>query len=156
MEKYQDWAHQRVIFVLTNEFIIANNYLSPINAVFIIVNVFCSPAFILKKSIVSEPSVLLTAAALTGNSQKRKEWRKKRAKQTWRRLRNFYMAIFISKFFQTAQSTEPKLVVSTVTLNCLITGVLRSYDCTVPIKERYMLLLNSLLDFAYNNAINRD
>ena len=35
-------------------------------------------------------------------------------------------------------------------------GVLRSYDCTVPIKVGYMLLLNSLLDFAYNNVINRD
>ena len=34
--------------------------------------------------------------------------------------------------------------------------VIRSYDCTVPIKVRYMLLLNSLLDFVYNNAINRD
>ena len=100
--------------------------------------------------------MLLTAAALTGNSQKRKEWRMKRDKQTWRRLRNLYMAIFISEFFQTAQSTEPKLFVSTATLNCLLTGVLRSYDCTVPIKVRYMLLLNSLLDFAYNNAINRD
>ena len=121
-----------------------------------IVNVCCSLAFILKKSIVSEPSMLLTAAALTGNSQKRKEWRMKWAKQTWRRLRNFYMTIFISKFFQKAQSTEPKLFVSTATLNCLITGVLRSYHCTVPIKVRYMLLLNSLLDFAYNNAINSD
>jgi len=78
------------------------------------------------------------------------------AKQTLRRLKNFYMAIFNSKFLQTAQSTEPKLFVSTATLNCLITGVLRSYDCTVPIKVRYMLLLNSLLDFAYNNEINRD
>ena len=48
------------------------------------------------------------------------------------------------------------LFVSTATLNCLITGVLHSYDCTVPIKVRYMLLLNSLLDFAYNNAINLD
>ena len=104
--------------VLTNEFIIAYKYLSPINAVFI-VNVCCSPAFILKKSIVSEPSTLLTAVALTGNSQKRKEWRTKRAKQTWRRLRNFYMASFISKFFQTAQSIEPKLFVSTASLNCL-------------------------------------
>ena len=75
--------------------------------------------FILKKSIVSEPSMLLTAVALTGNSQKRKEWRMKRAKQTWRRLRNCYMAIFISKFFQRAQSTEPKLFLSTATLNCL-------------------------------------
>ena len=37
-----------------------------------------------------------------------------------------------------------------------ITGVLQSYDCTVPIKVCYMLLLNSLLDFAYKNAINRD
>jgi len=95
-----------VIFALTYEFIIADNYLSPINAVFIIfiVNVCCSKAFILKKSIVSEP-MLLTAAELSGNSQKRKELRKKRAKQTWIRLRNFYMAIFISKFFQTTQST---------------------------------------------------
>ena len=122
-----------------------------------IVNVCCSLAFILKKSIVGEPSMLLTAVVLTGNSQKRKEWRMKRAKQTWRRLRNFYMNyIFISKFFQTAQSAEPKLFVSTATLNCLITGVLRSYDCTVPIKVGYMLRLNSLLDFMYNNAINRD
>ena len=63
---------------------------------------------------------------------------------------------FISKFFQTAQSTEPKLSVSTATWNCLITGVLPSYDSTVPIKVRYMALLKSLLDFAYNNAINRD
>ena len=43
-----------------------------------------------------------------------------------------------------------------LSLNCLITGVLPSYDCTVPIKVRYLLLLNALLDFAYNNAINRD
>ena len=92
-----------------------------------IVNVCCSLAFFFKKSVVGEPSMLLTAAALTGNSQKRKEWWMKRAKQTGRRLRNFYMAMFISKFFQTAQSTEPKLFVSTATLNCLITGVLRSY-----------------------------
>jgi len=113
-----------------------------------IVNVCCSLAFILKRSIVSEPSMLLTAAAFTGNSQKRKKWRIKRAKQTYRSLQNFYMTIFISKFFQTAQSTEPKLFVSTAT------RVLRSYDCTVPIKVRYMLLFNSLLDFAYNNAIN--
>ena len=35
-----------------------------------IVNVFCSLAFILKKSIVGEPSMLLPAAALKGNSQK--------------------------------------------------------------------------------------
>jgi len=66
------------------------------------------------------------------------------------------MAIFISKFFQTAQLTEPKLFVSTATLNCLITGVFQFLQCTVPIKVCYMLLLISLLDFAYNNAINRD
>ena len=66
------------------------------------------------------------------------------------------MAIFTSKFFQMAQSTEPKLFVSSATVNCLITGVIGSYDGTVPIKVRHMLLLNSLLDFAYNNAINRD
>jgi len=36
-----------------------------------IVNVCCSLAFILKKSIVSAPSMLLTAVALTGNSQKK-------------------------------------------------------------------------------------
>ena len=78
------------------------------------------------------------------------------AKQTLRRLKNFYMAIFNSKFLQTAQSTESKLFVSTATLNCLITGVLRSYACTVPIKVRYMLFLNSFLDFPYNNVINRD
>jgi len=66
------------------------------------------------------------------------------------------MAIFISKFFQTVQSTESKLFVSTATLNCLITAILRSFDCPVPIKVRDMLLLNSLLDFAHNNAINRD
>ena len=122
-------------------------------SIIFIVNVCCSLAFISKKSIVSEPSMLLTAAALTGNSQKRKVWRMKPA---WRRLWNFYMAIFTSKFFQMAQSTEPKLFVSTATLNCLIIGVLRWYGCTVPIKVRYMLLLNSLLDFAYNNVINRD
>ena len=121
-----------------------------------IVNVCCSLAFILKKSIVSVPSVLLAAAALTGNSQKRKECRMKRAKQTWRRLRNFYMAIFISKFFQTVQSTEPKLFVSAAPLNCLLTGVFQFLQCTVPIKVRNMLLLNSLLDFAYNKAINRN
>jgi len=85
-----------------------------------IVNVCWSLAFILKKSIVGEPSMLLTAVALKRNSQKRKEWRMKRAKQTWRRLWNFYMVIFISMFFQMAQSTEPKLFVNTATLNCLI------------------------------------
>ena len=100
--------------------------------------------------------MLLTAVALTGNSQKRKEWRMMRAKQIWRRLRNFYMAILISEFFQTAQSTDPKLVVSTATLNCLITRAFQFLQCTVPKKVRYMLLLNSLLDFPYNNAINRD
>jgi len=63
---------------------------------------------------------------------------------------------FHFKVLPEAQSTEPKLFISTATLNCLITGVLRSYDCTVPIKVRYMLLLNSSLDFACNNAINRD
>ena len=46
---------------------------------------------------------------------------------------------FHFKVLPEAQSTEPKLFVSTATLNRLITGV-----------------LNSLLDFAYNNAINRD
>ena len=91
--------------------------------------------------------MLLTAAALTGNSQKRKEGRMRRAKQTWRRLRNFYKAIFISKLF-----------VSAATLNCLISGVLRLYDCTVPITVCYMLLLNSLLGFCELKlfAINLD
>jgi len=102
-----------------------------------IVNVCCSQAFILKKSIVSEPSMLLTAAALTGNSQKRKEWWMNRAKQTWRRLWNFYMALFISKFFQKAQSTEPKLFVSTATLNCLITGVL--HHMTVQFQKKCVI-----------------
>jgi len=37
-----------------------------------IVNVWCSLALILKKSIMSEPSMLLTAAALTGNSREKK------------------------------------------------------------------------------------
>jgi len=35
-----------------------------------IVKVCCSPAFILKRSIVGEPSMLLPAAALTGNRRR--------------------------------------------------------------------------------------
>jgi len=65
--------------------------------------------------------MLLTAAALTGNSQKRRERRKKRAKH--------------GEGYGTL--TWP-------------------FSFHSPTKLRYMLLLNSLLDFAYNNAINSD
>jgi len=49
----------------------------------------------------------------------------------------FYMAIFISKFFQTAQSTEPKLFVGTAMLNFLISRVFQFLQCTVPVKVLY-------------------
>jgi len=114
-----------------------------------IVKVCCSPAFILKRSIVSEPSVLLPAAALTGNGQKRKERRMKRANKHGEGSRTF-------TFQSSSRGAVDKVIYSAAALNCLITGVLPSYDCTGPIKVRYLLLLNSLLDFAYNNAINRD
>ena len=98
--------------------------------------------------------MLLTAAALRGNSQKRTEWRMKRAK-----LMEKVTELLLDHFHF---HVLPDGAVNRAKVICKHCNVELSYhwstsiDCTVPIKVRYMLLLNSLLDFAYNNEINRD
>ena len=81
--------------------------------------------------------MLLTAAALTGNSQKRKEGRKKRAKQTLGEGYGTFTWPFYFKVLPDGAVDRAKVIYSTATLNCLITGVVRSCGCTVPITVLY-------------------
>jgi len=83
---------------------------------------------------------MLLPAALTGNSQKRKRMADEAGVTNMEKVTELLHGRFHFKVLP--DSAVDRAKVSTATLNCLITRVLRSYDCTVPIKVRHMLLLN--------------
>ena len=121
-----------------------------------IVNVCCSPAFILKKSIVSEPSMLLPAAAHRKQSEKKK-MADEAGLTNMDKVTELLHGHFHFKVLPEGAVDRAKVICKHCNVELSYhQPVIRSYDCTVPIKVRYMLLLNALLDFAYNNTINRD
>ena len=137
-----------------------DNYLSPINAVFLISYFYCKhlllTGFYFEK--VHRERTEYVAFCCGSQETVRKEKNDGRSRQN---KHGEGYGTFTWPFSFQSSSRRRSRQRQVICKHCNVElsyhrPVLRSYDCTVPIKVRYMLLLNSLLDFAYNNAINRD